>query len=170
MCLSHASFLERITAWSLYTFDDISLCFSSLYWLSGIATLIMPTISGCTRIITTETFSPELFLNLTEKYRATNIIIATFQLISVLKCKSISNKDLSSLKIVQVGGSKVPYKTTIQLSKYAPNSMTCVGYGMSETCGLISMNYPPLWNDAVGRLSSGCQVKIIDENGKRLGE
>lgn len=129
----------------------------------------MPTISGCTRIITTETFTPELFLDLTETYKATNIIIPTFQLISVLKCKTISEKNLSSIKIVQVGGSKVPYKTTIQLSKYAPNSMTCVGYGMSETCGPISMNYPPHWNDAVGRLSSGFQVKIIDEYGNRLG-
>lgn len=129
----------------------------------------MSTIFGCTRIVTTDKFSPELFLELVEKYKVTSIFSATSQLVSVLKCKLITKVNLTTLKSIVVGGAKVPYATTVQFSKYAPNSMTCVCYGMSEFGGAIAMNYPPLKNDAVGRLVIGASVKIVDKNGKRLG-
>lgn len=43
--------------------------FNSLYSVTGFGTLIATTISGSTRIITTEAFQPELMLNVIEKYK-----------------------------------------------------------------------------------------------------
>lgn len=42
-------------------------------------------------------------------------------------------------------------------------------YGMSETAGGISSNYPVPRPGSVGQLLSGLTVKIIDDNGNRCG-
>lgn len=43
-------------------------------------------------------------------------------------------------------------------------------YGMSEAAGGVSCNYPiPSGKDSVGRLMGGLTMKIIDDDGNRLG-
>lgn len=73
--MSHAAILDAVAQLNLpISSTDVSLCFSSLYWVSGIFTLIRATISGVTRLITTDPFSPELQLRFIEKYKVTNTI------------------------------------------------------------------------------------------------
>lgn len=69
VCLTHAQLLDRMTTIDDIGLEDVSLCFSSLYWLSGLATLLFSTLQGCTRIITTDSFKPELLLRLIEEYK-----------------------------------------------------------------------------------------------------
>lgn len=69
VCLSHASLLERMTYFLPYGQNDVNLCYSSLYWLSGLAALLFSTICQCQRIITTIPFSPESFCEKVTKYK-----------------------------------------------------------------------------------------------------
>lgn len=69
VCLTHAQLLDRMTTMDDITEDDVSLCFSSLYWLSGLASLLFATLLGCTRVITTDPFRPELFLRMIEIHK-----------------------------------------------------------------------------------------------------
>lgn len=144
------------------------LCFSSLYWASGAITLIRGTLIGALRIITTEIFSPELQIDLIERYKVTFTLNASHQLTLMMKCDRFKTADLSSLKYVLVGGSKVPLHIKTDLRRYLPNGFVHAGYGMSETMGMLSLDNPAREDkDSAGRLISGSSVKIIDDHGNR---
>lgn len=128
------------------------------------------TLNGALRIITTETFSPELQLRLIEQYKVTYTLNAPHHILLMMKCDHFHHTDISSLKYLFVGGSKVPFHLKSELGKYIPNGNVIFCYGMSELSGIIFYDYPTtVQKNSVGRILSGCCVKIIDENGKRCG-
>lgn len=146
------------------------MCFSSLYWISGLVTLLRGTLCGATRIITTFVFAPELQLRLIEQYRITFTFNATHQVVLMMKSEHFDETDLSSLKDMIVGGSKVPFHTKIEMKRKLPIGNVFVGYGLSEIAGAVSINYPASYDkDTVGKLSGGSCVKIVDEHGNRCG-
>lgn len=148
--------------------DDTILAFSSLYWLTGIISLIVGTLNGATRLITTEQFSPELQLRLIEKYKVTYMMNATHQIILILKSDLIRDADLSSLRQQYIGGSKLPFGVGVELNKYIPSARIQVTYGMSEVGGPITLGFPMIsGKDSVGKLLNGSTVKIVDEQGNR---
>lgn len=148
---------------------DVVLCFSTLYWFSGIITLLHRTLQCATRLITTESFSPELMLQLIEKYKVTGLISASHQMVLTVKCAAIATTDLSSVKHFIVGGSKVPLEPSKNIQKHLPNGSVLIVYGISEIFGLIAMNVRGVENEAVGQLVHGVRVKIVDDDGNRLG-
>lgn len=170
VCLSHAALLDAITQFNVNNTSDVLLCFSSLYWLSGLIILLKGTLSGSTRIITTSPYSPELQLNLIEKYKVSFTLNAAHHLVLMMKNELFEKTDLSSLKFVVVGGSKVPFHVQTEMSYRLPNGNVYVGYGMSELAGVVSVDYPgPSGKDTVGQIVNGSIFKIIDDAGKRCG-
>lgn len=69
VCLSHAAVLDRMFNLIEFANDDIAFSYSSLYWMTGILTLLGSTLFGITRVITTNVFSPEHFVSLVSKYK-----------------------------------------------------------------------------------------------------
>lgn len=55
--------------------DDVLLSFSTLYWISGILMYIIGGVRGSCRVITTESFTPELLLELIEEHRVSSYIL-----------------------------------------------------------------------------------------------
>lgn len=49
--------------------DDIMTSFSTPYWISGMITVILCPLRGLCRVITTESFTPDLLLNIIEEHR-----------------------------------------------------------------------------------------------------
>lgn len=113
VCLSHAALLHGMVECNMSNADSVILCFSSLYWISGVGVLIIGTLFGMTRIITTDIYSPELQLRLIEKYRATITFNAPHQLVLMMKSDRFSKTDISSLKRVFTGG-RTPIKVQIK--------------------------------------------------------
>lgn len=168
--MSHAALLDSLVNYDINHLSDVTLCFSSLYWLSGLLALLKGTMCGATRIITTEPYSPELQLRMIEQYKITNAVNAPHHLVLMMKNERFAETDLSSLKFQFVAGSKVPLHLQTQMSSLLPNGNVHVGYGMSELAGVASVDYPgPSGRDCVGRLINGTQVKIIDDQGDRCG-
>lgn len=150
--------------------DDVLLCFSSLYWLTGLVFLIAGTVNGVKRIITTQPFSPELQFRLIEQYRVTYIMNSPYQLTMSLKCDRIATTDLSSMKHYFTGGSKIPLAVPVQINRYLPNGHVHIVFGMSEIAGVAAADFPRFsGRDTIGQLISGLRVKIIDDNGSRCG-
>lgn len=149
--------------------DDVMLCFSSLYWLSGFGTLISTTIRGATRIITTESFSPELFLYIVEKYKVTVALSAPSYVAVLLQSDRLNQSSLSSIKKYLCGGSFVAKELCEELNKYLINGSIQVGYGMTEISGLLSLNDSRKHYKSVGKLAANSKVKLIDDNGIRVG-
>lgn len=169
--MSHAAILDAIAQVNLpISSIDVTLCFSSLYWISGLFTLIRGTITGTTRLITIEPFSPELQLRFIEQYKVTNTLNSPYQITLMMKCDRFRETDLSSLKFVLIGGSKVPLHIKVEMDNCLPNGHIHVVYGMSEIGGILSIDYPVSpEKDTIGKLIGGSCVKIVDDDGNRCG-
>lgn len=146
------------------------LCFSSLYWLTGCLTLLRCTLFGTIRLITTQPFTPELQLRLIGQYGVTFTFNATHQIILMTKSDQFHKTDLSSVKAILVGGTKVPFHIKAELKNRLPNGNIIIGYGLSENSGPFSIDYPVTYEkDTVGRLFGGSSAKIVNEKGERCG-
>lgn len=78
--------------------------------------------------------------------------------------------DLSSIKAILVGGTKVPFHIGSAFQNRLPNGNIIVGYGLSDNSGPFSIDCPVAHGkDTVGRLFRRSADKIVDENGVRCG-
>ncbi|XP_037028941.1 4-coumarate--CoA ligase 1-like [Bradysia coprophila] len=167
--LTHAAILENMLKLTPLIQDDVMLCFSSLYWLSGFLTLMLATIIGARRIITTETFNPELFLHIVEKYKVTVTMTSPSYIALLLQSDRLCQSSLSSMKLFWCGGSYVAEELTREMNKYLINGRVQVAYGLTEIAGLFSANNTNRNLNSVGKLVFNIKVKLIDDNGQWCG-
>lgn len=167
--LTHAAILENMLKMSPLIQDDVLLCFSSLYWLSGFLTLMLATIVGARRIITTETFNPELFLYIVEKYKVTVTMTSPSYVALLLQSDRLCQSSLSSMKLFWCGGSYVAEELTREMNKYLINGKVQVAYGLTEIAGMLSANNTSRNPNSVGKLVFNVKVKLIDDNGQCCG-
>lgn len=166
--LSHAALLTTQLNFELVQSHDVLLCFSQLYWATGIITLICGTLYGGTRLITTERFSPELAFRLIPQYKVSFIINAVYQLAGMIRHDSVATVDLTSLRNYCVGGSKVPFGMLADFNQYFPDGKAHVIIGMTELGGTYASACAKNCDkDTVGQLTYDVEAKIIDENGSR---
>ncbi|XP_046808106.1 4-coumarate--CoA ligase 1-like [Lucilia cuprina] len=163
--MSHASILNA----KKFEFlpSDKFLCFSTLYWLTGLVTLVHGTIAGLTRVISNRPYSTDDFFNIVERYKVNIILSPPSQIAMTLTSDRINNCDLSSIELFMAGGSAVPYNLVKKFKQFAKNAVFLVGYGMSEVCVWISF-YELDDRDSVGQLNCNVEIKIINDNGQNL--
>lgn len=95
---------------------------------------------------------------------------ASHHLVLALKCPLLYRTNLSSVRLVLCAGSKLPNSVALEMKKYVKNATVVQVYGMSEVAGCTSAVAMEKDDDvSVGRLAFGIKVKIIDEDGNRLG-
>lgn len=166
--LSHAALLATQANYEFVHSDDVLLCFSQLYWITGVITLIWGTLFGGTRVITTEPFSCELAFRLIPQYSVTFVLNAVYQMVSMLKHNCVAQANLKSLKNYCVGGCKVPFGLLAEFNRHFPDGETHIIIGMTETAGIYaSVPAKSCRKDTVGQLSYDVVAKIIDDNGNR---
>lgn len=150
--------------------DDRLLCFSTLYWISGVCILLIGTLNGATRVITKQKFSPELQLKLIEKYNITFTFNATHQMVLISKSEAIKSAKLSSIQYSLIGGSKITFDTLTTMRKYITNGEVVACYGLTEVGMLSNFTYLANANkDSVGNLFNGFSAKVINEEGQKCG-
>lgn len=131
--------------------------------------LITTTLSGCFRIITTDEFTPELMLSIVEKYMVTHFVSPPTSLSMVLKSPEVAQSNLSSLQFWLCGGSATPHERIEQMKKHLSSGQIVVSYGLTEIAGGVAIGFPNIKPHTVGQLVAGIEVKIVDENGNRVG-
>ncbi|XP_005189320.2 probable 4-coumarate--CoA ligase 1 [Musca domestica] len=166
VCISHASFLSMTMIENGFK-DRNFLCFSTLYWLSGLFTLIQGTIGSARRIISSKAFNADDFFDIVERYKVNITMGPPSQIALAVSSDRIGSVDLSSLTACMIGGSAVLYSLTEKFRKYATNAWCLIGYASSETSGISAT--PSLPSNTVGELMDNVEVKIIDDDGNALG-
>lgn len=169
--LSHTAILAAQANFEFVRSDDVLLCFSQLYWITGVMTMVWSTLYGATRIITTETFSAELIFRLISQYRISFILNSLNQMLAMLKHEKIADMDLTSIKNYCLGGSRIPHGLPAQFNKYFPDGAVHIILGMTETCGVYAMACTKnvVDKEPGGQLTYNVGVKIIDDDGNRCG-
>lgn len=161
-----------MVAVELCKFDDIFFTTAPLHWISSCTVLVSGTINGCTRVITTKPFTPELQSRAVEHYKATIAGGLPYQLILMLKGGFITKTSMSSVRRLLIGGGKVPPSLIDDLKPYLrPDATFTIFYGLTESGGAVAGAHMSTGSDKVpvGRLIDGMVVKIVDEDGNRCG-
>lgn len=129
----------------------------------------MTTFNSCTRILTTDRYSPKLMIDMIEKYRVTCIIAAPLHYTFMLKHPDAYMADFSSVRVMSVGGAVVSSKLKRMMEKLVPEALVQVIYGMTETLAFISYNIRTNEPEgSVGVLAPNITAKIIDSEGNLL--
>lgn len=167
--MSHAGLLDRISNMVELTVDDIAFSYSSLYWISGLLTLLSATLHGSTRVITTKTFAPVDLIANVAKHQITFIMGPPSHLYLTLKSNLLQSISLTSLRYYLCGGSMMSQDLCNKLERYLPNGRIHVAYGLTEASGCTSINYPQIKPSSVGCLTNEVQAKIINDMGEQCG-
>ncbi|XP_065074956.1 uncharacterized protein LOC135698756 [Ochlerotatus camptorhynchus] len=169
VCLSHSNCIANADTLTDNYSTDVMLCFSSLYWLSGLFFLLVGTSSGATRIITRDAFNPALALEIIEKFRVTVTFFPPAQALELLKHPRVSQADFSSVRLLCSGGAAVSADLKYALEKLIPNATCYVGYGLSEVGGIATLSDADTYKGgSTGYLKPLVQAMIVDQDGKAL--
>lgn len=171
VCVSHAQVVSQTLRFWPVDSSDTTFAFSSLYWISGIVTLLEGVVEGAIRIVTAEPFSPSYLLRLIEKHKVTHVFMPPSQIAQCLESKEISKADLTSIRLCLCGGSFVLEELRSEFEKHlGEDGKVIVGYGMSEigcACTItIGLKTKP---GSVGGVVNQHQIKILSEEGEALG-
>lgn len=147
-----------------YHENGILLTFDSIYWTVGIKAIIDCIYNGATRILTAMPFSGDLMAKLIEKYKVTIVNNTPYHMVACLKSEQIHKADLSSVKMINFFGGKVPSHVVSEINCHFPNAKLVIHYGITEI-GFLSISR---FSEG-GELFYGCVIKIVDENGSRCG-
>jgi long-chain acyl-CoA synthetase len=94
-----------------------------------------------------------------------------FQLL--LGVKNLASYDTSSVKIAAMMGTSIPLPLLRAFQAAQPHIKVIQGYGLTETSPMITLVEPDKAEVKVGSIGCavpGVEVKIVDENGKELGD
>jgi long-chain acyl-CoA synthetase len=116
--------------------------------------------------------NPVTLLEGIQRYRVTvfESVPIVFQLL--LGVKNLSSYDTSSVKVAAMMGTSIPLPLLNAFQTAQPHIKVIQGYGLTETSPMITLVDPDKAKEklgTIGRAVPGVEVKIIDENGKELG-
>lgn len=125
-------------------------------------------ISGNTRLVFNEDFTPELGLHIINKYQVTKIFLPAPLTIQMINSPEI--RPMNSLTTIYCGGTRLAPETRKNLRKYLSESCQIqYGYGCTEI-GTISISKTDENVNSNGFLCENIELKIVDIDGKNLGE
>jgi acyl-CoA synthetase (AMP-forming)/AMP-acid ligase II len=143
--------------------DATILVFLPVGLNAGFGTVVQVANAGA-RGVLMERFSPTGLLDLVERHQVTTFLTAPTAVLAVLREDSLDDRDLSSLRVVQTGGSSTP----VTVLREANERLGCPVvdlYGMLET-GVTSCTDPEEpyedWVGTVGRPYEVIHVRILD--------
>jgi non-ribosomal peptide synthetase component E (peptide arylation enzyme) len=129
---------------------------------AGFGTVVQVAHAGA-RGVLMEKFSPSALLDLVERHQVTMFLAAPTALLAILREDSLDDRDLSSLRVVQTGGSSTPVKVLSEANERLGCPVVEL-YGMLET-GVTSCTDPDEpyeeWVGTVGRPYGFTQVRIL---------
>ncbi|CAO1335168.1 unnamed protein product [Diamesa serratosioi] len=168
VCKSHSQVIQQhLPFWQCSSRNrDILFNFSTIYWATGIIFQTVGTLYGSKRIITSQSFDPELMIDIVNKYKVTTTLLLPSLLSSVLQCDKI--KPLPSVKVLMCGGSVVSKELCERASPYFPNGIIASVYGTSEA-DFVTIAFPNVKHGSTGQVCANVKVKILDDDGKCQG-
>ncbi|XP_062132798.1 uncharacterized protein LOC133843313 [Drosophila sulfurigaster albostrigata] len=165
VCISNSTLLMDNVQ---ITSEMIFYVASSLDWMTGVFALIFSTVFGCTRVITNKPFTPEYFVQLVKKYQLLYAVLPPRHLSGLAICPEATVEALSSLRLINFGGGVVSLATLQRIQELCKNAILTGGYGMTEVGG-ITANLGIKNINAAGKPIAGIKMRIVDDDGKRLG-
>ncbi|KAJ8751403.1 hypothetical protein K2173_016606 [Erythroxylum novogranatense] len=143
----------------------VFLCFLPMFHVFGLAVITYSQLQKGNTLVSMGKFDFEMVLRAVEKYRVTHmwavppIILALAKQVSVLK-----KYDLSSLQHIGSGAAPLGKELMLECARNFPHAQIVQGYGMTETCGIISLENPRSGvrhTGSAGTLAAGVESEVV---------
>lgn len=168
VCRSHSQLIyHSFPHWDIhYDKQEVLFNFSTIYWATGIEFLIIGSLYGGLRVITTEAFEPKLMFDICSCFNVTTVCSATFAVSKILQ--DLEMQPFESVRGFMVGGSVVTESMCKSFQLLLPNGKVWACYGCSEN-GFLADSLRVSRYGSCGIPSQNVLIKIIDKDGNSLG-
>jgi non-ribosomal peptide synthetase component E (peptide arylation enzyme) len=124
------------------------------------------------KIVMLEHFSPREALEIIEKERITISPLVPAQLAMMTGHPDFEKYDLSSLRFLLTMGSPLPFHVAVEVEKKfgCPIVQNYGGVDCSAACMGAVDDPPEIRLRSIGKPYAGAEVKLIDENGEKVGD
>ncbi|XP_023526195.1 4-coumarate--CoA ligase-like 7 [Cucurbita pepo subsp. pepo] len=151
---------------------NVFLCFLPMFHVFGLSVILYSQLQRGNTVVSMAKFELEKALGVVMKYRITHLYLVPPVIIAMAKQSVVKRYDLSSLKQILSGAAPLGKDVMEECSKVLPQTKITQGYGMTETCGVISMEnlgVESRLSGSTGFLVSGIEAQILStETQKRL--
>ncbi|XP_051113600.1 probable CoA ligase CCL7 [Andrographis paniculata] len=147
---------------------NVYLCVIPMFHIFGLAVILYAQLQRGNAVVSMSKFDLESILKAVEKHRITHLWVVPPIILALAKLSSVNKYDLSSLKQIGSGAAPLGRELMQDCAKNFPQAVVCQGYGMTETCGIISIENPytgPRHSGSAGMLVPGveCQIVSVDK-------
>ncbi|KAL9243920.1 hypothetical protein vseg_017754 [Gypsophila vaccaria] len=145
--------------------DYVFLCVIPMFHVFGLSVILYSQLQKGNAVVTMAKFDFEMMLKAIEKYRVTHLWVVPPIVLALAKHSSLNKYDLSSLKQIGSGAAPLGKEIMSECSRKLPHVMIMQGYGMTETCGMISLEHSRVSvqnSGSTGFLVPGLEAKVID--------
>ncbi|KAF3940528.1 S-dihydroxybenzoyltransferase [Dactylella cylindrospora] len=177
--ISHFNMINNVKQTAIYsaTFRDFSKPSSVLGLLpqSHIYALVvinqMEQYVGNSAVILPK-FEFGLFLETIQRFKLKFLYLVPPLIIVMAKNKAIIDKyDISSVDYIMTGAAPLTAELSVEMEKLYPWIKIVQGYGMTESSTVVSFTTGfDVWHGSSGPLIPGIRCRIVDPQGKDLGE
>lgn len=122
------------------------------------------------RVVVLPKFDLQHYLNSIQKYKINTLYIVPPIVIAMVKNPQLLSKfDLSSVKQIFTGAAPLGKETAEELAKAYPDWLVRQGYGLTETCTVVSSSSPiDIWFGSSGCLIPGYEAKVMSAEGNEI--
>ncbi|KAL4611516.1 hypothetical protein ACB092_08G129500 [Castanea dentata] len=167
--LSHRNF---IAASLMVTMDqevagerhNVFLCVLPMFHVFGLSVIMYGQLQIGNALVSMERFELEKALAAVERYRVTHLWVVPPIILALAKQSVVKKYDLSSLKHIGSGAAPLGKDMMEECSRNVPNAVVAQGYGMTETCGIVSVENPRVGirnTGSAGILAPGVESQIV---------
>ncbi|XP_057984204.1 probable CoA ligase CCL7 [Malania oleifera] len=146
--------------------DNVFLCFLPMFHVLALSLIVYAQLQRGNAVVSMamEKFEMEKVLGAVEKFRVTHLYVVPPVMVALAKQSAVKNYDLSSLKILGTGAAPLGKDVMEECAKVLPQADVMQGYGMTETCGVVSMEDPKTrscLSGSTGTLLTGVESQIV---------
>ncbi|XP_020230990.1 4-coumarate--CoA ligase-like 7 [Cajanus cajan] len=143
---------------------SVFLCVLPMFHVFGLVVISYAQLQRGNAVVSLKKFEFELVLKTIERFRVTHLWVVPPIVLALAKHGLVDKYDLSSLKHIGSGAAPLGKELMEECAKRFPRVSVCQGYGMTETCGIVSVENPRMGirnSGSAGPLVARVEAQII---------
>ncbi|XP_010267197.1 PREDICTED: 4-coumarate--CoA ligase-like 7 [Nelumbo nucifera] len=150
---------------------NVFLCFLPLFHIFGLSIITYAQLQRGNMVVTMGKFDIEMVLKSIDKYRVTYLFVVPPVMIALAKQSVVKKYNVSSLRKLGSGAAPLGKEIMEECAKNFPQAVVVQGYGLTETCGIVSLDNPrggARHTGSTGTLVPGIEAQIVSVDTLKL--